>query len=271
MVGDTRLAGDSVRALKSYLDPIVVLYERRDFIDKDPISIPHAFENPRDREIIGLFSAILAWGRRDLILRKLSDLCDRMRYQPYEYIKEFSLNNDAERLKGFVHRTFNDSDAVWLCLALHNVLEQHGSLENLCLTFLDRQSKHVGPSIQGLSDTLFARVPGMPTRIRKHLPRPSSGSACKRLNLFFRWMVRPGPVDFGIWESVRPDQLLLPLDIHSGRQARALGLIQRSTNDWKATIDLTEACRLLSPEDPARYDFAFFGTGEAGKTLVRPE
>lgn len=260
----------SADPLRAYLDPIVDRYERIKFIDKDPISIPHGFEDPRDREIIGLFAALLAWGRRDLMLLKLADLCRRMRYRPFEFVQTFSSGADSDRLKGFVHRTFNSSDAIWLCHSLRHVIEKYGSLESLCRSFLNADEDHVGCCIEGLSRTLLFGVEGVPQRMRKHLALPSSGSACKRLNLFFRWMVRPGPVDFGIWKSITPDLLLLPLDIHSGRQARALGLISRSANDWKSVLELTHACRLLNPNDPTRYDFAFFGTGAAGETLSLP-
>ncbi len=254
-------------SLKTYLDEIVNRYECKEFIANDPVSIPHGFDDASDREIIGLFSALLAWGRRDILLNNLADLCDRMRYQPADFIFHFDEYRDASRFSGFVHRTFNESDAVWLSKALRDVLRAFGSIEKLSASFLTPGAPTIEHALQGLGDTLLSIVPEMPTRMRKHLARPSTGSACKRLNLYFRWMVRPGPVDLGIWTAIQPRQLILPLDVHSGRQARRVGLLRRKSNDWKAAVELTQACRVMNPSDPVRYDFAFFGTGAAGELL----
>jgi uncharacterized protein (TIGR02757 family) len=257
--------------LRAYLDPIVARFENPAFLDRDPVSIPHGFDDPADIEIIGLWSALLAWGRRDLMLRKLEELCERMRYRPHRFIHDFGAGDSTTRMAGFVHRTFNDGDALWLCRALSETIRAHGSLDRLCAGHMGRGDDHAGAALEALSGTLLNALPDSRLRMRKHLARPSTGSACKRLNLYLRWMVRPGPVDFGIWRSIEARQLLLPLDVHSGRQARRIGLIARKANDWRAAIELTAACRLLNPDDPARYDFAFFGAGEAGEFLTLPD
>lgn len=254
-------------SLKSYLDEQVRRFERQSFIESDPVSIPHAFDSRQDREVIGLFSALLAWGRRDILLRNLEDLCERMNLQPAQFVTEFDEHRDGHRLDGFVHRTFNSRDAVCLCLSLREIFRSFGSIEQLCAEFLSPTAETIQDAVQGLSETLFSISPGMPSRMRKHLARPSTGSACKRLCLYFRWMVRPGPVDLGIWKSIHPRQLIVPLDVHSGRQARTVGLISRPANDWRSALELTEKCRIMHPEDPVRYDFAFFGTGAAGEIL----
>jgi len=261
----------SLEALREYLDPIVHRYEKIQFIDLDPISILHGFDNPADREIIGLFSALLAWGRRDLLLRKLGELCERMRFRPYEFVSGFNADRDSGDLSGFVHRTFNSEDAIWLCIALREVLQHYGSLEKLFVSFINPGTPDLGPALEGLSRTLLQAHPEMPRRMSKHLARPSTGSACKRLCLYLRWMVRPGPVDLNVWPSIDKKWLFLPIDVHSGRQARAVGLLYRNANDWKAVQELTRACRKLNVNDPARYDFAFFGTGAAGETLTLPD
>ncbi len=270
MPNDAALGIPANPSLKAYLDRIVNRFERSIFIDTDPISIPHGFDDPADQEIIGLFSALLAWGRRDLLLRKLEQLCERMAYRPHEFIYNFDTSRSAKQLTGFVHRTFNETDAMWLCAALREVVRSHGSVEHCCTSFLNETSPHVGPALQGLGDTLLNILPAMPARMKKHLPRPCTGSACKRLNLYFRWMVRGGAVDLGLWSSIQPAQLLLPLDVHSGRQARAVGILRRSTNDWKAALELTDACRSFNRDDPVRYDFALFAAGAAGEMLVPP-
>lgn len=251
----------SLTELKAYLDALVERFERPAFIESDPISIPHGFDDPRDREVIGLYAALLAWGRRNVMLRKLSELCERMRYQPFRFVTSFDEGRDGERLKGFKHRTFQPVDALWLTKNLRDALRRHGSVEALFAHHLPPQAKHAGPAIQGFSETILTINPRTPHRLRKHLARPEAGSACKRLSMYLRWMVRPGPVDLGLWTALSPDQLLLPLDVHSGRQARALGFLSRKSNDWKAARQLTAGCRRFCPKDPARYDFAFFGAG----------
>lgn len=247
--------------LKEYLDTLVERFEQRAFIDEDPIAIPHGFDDPRDQEVIGLYAALLAWGRRQTILNKLEELCERMDYEPFQFVRGFDPDRDAEALEGFVHRTFQPIDAFWFTKNLSAALAQHGTVERLFADHLSPDDDHVGPAIQGFSTTILSIDPDTPERLRKHLARPEAGSACKRLNMYLRWMVRPGPVDLDIWSAIAPDQLMLPLDVHSGRQARALGLIERKSNDWKAVRRLTAVCQHFCPSDPARYDFAFFGPG----------
>ncbi len=253
--------------LKSYLDGLVERFERPGFVDGDPVSLPHGFDDPDDQAVIGLWAALLAWGRRDVMLRKLRDLCKRMGYQPARFIRRFDEARDGGKLSGFKHRTFQPIDARWLAKNLSAALRRHGSVENLFADHLPPGAEHVGPAIQGFSETLLGIDPETPARLRKHLARPAAGSACKHLAIYLRWMVRPGPVDLGLWTRIAPAQLVLPLDVHSGRQARALGLLERKSNDWKAALALTKRCRRFSPEDPARYDFAFFGTGVNGVSL----
>ena len=253
--------------LKTYLDGLVRRYERPAFIEADPIAIPHGFADPRDRETIGLYAALLAWGQRRTVLRKMEELCERMRYRPYRFVVDFDEARDATRLAGFKHRTFQPTDALWLTKSLSTALRRHETVEALFARHLPEGASDVGPAIQGFSETLLTILPQTPPRLRKHLARPDAGSACKRLCMYLRWMVRPGPVDFGIWADVRLAQLVLPLDVHAGRQARALGLLTRKANDWRAALELTEACRRLCPGDPARYDFAFFGVGAYGASL----
>lgn len=251
---------DFNEALKVYLDGLVAKYETRAFIELDPISIPHGFDDPVDQEIIGLFAALLAWGQRKTVLNKLAELCERMDYQPHAFVYNFDVNRHATALAGFKHRTFQPQDAIWMMQNLSAVLKRYKSIERAFAAF-DTDTTSVGSAIQGFSDLLFSISPETPTRLRKHLARPSTGSACKRLCMYLRWMVRPGPVDLGIWTSISQHKLVLPLDVHSGRQARALGILNRKQDDWRAALALTEACRALCPEDPAKYDYAFFGVG----------
>ena len=253
--------------LKTYLDGLVARFEQPAFIQDDPIALPHGFDDPRDQEVIGLYAAILAWGRRATILKKMEDLCERMRYRPYRFVRDFDEGRDAPRLATFKHRTFQPIDALWFTKNLSEALRQHETVERLFAIHLPEDADDVGAAIQGFSEAMMVMEPGTPARLRKHLARPVSGSACKRLCMYLRWMVRPGPVDLGIWPTIRPDQLVLPLDVHAGRQARALGMLTRTANDWPAALELTHRCRLLRLDDPARYDYAFFGVGAYGVSL----
>ena len=254
--------------LRDYLDPLVRRFERSAFIEDDPISVPHAFDDPDDQVIMGLFASLLAWGRRDIMLRKLGELCERFEMRPAAFIRDFRMERDASRLEGFVHRTFNDQDLIGLVAALNTLTRGH-SLEGIFAEGMSTEAP-VRDGLEHFSRTLLDAVPGRPARINRHVARPSTGSACKRLNMFLRWMTRSGPVDLGRWTCLDPSQLMLPLDVHSGTQARAVGLLQRKANDWKAVEELTEACRRLDPADPCKYDFAFFGTGSSGEDLSPP-
>ena len=245
---------------RAYLDRLTARFEHPAFIDDDPIAVCHSFDDPRDQEVIGLYAAILAWGRRSLILTKLSELCERMAYEPWAFVVNYDEGRDGDRIETFGHRTFLPADTLTFTQRLSHLLNVYGSVENIF--GIAPTDAHVGPAIERFSRRMMNGE--VPRRLSKHLARPSRGSACKRLCLYLRWMVRPGPVDLGIWSSARPDQLILPLDVHSGRQARALGVLNRKANDWVAALELTRACQTLNARDPARYDFAFFGLGVYG-------
>jgi uncharacterized protein (TIGR02757 family) len=260
----------TLSALQTYLDRLVDRYEKPAFIEGDPISIPHAFDDPRDQEVIGLYAALLAWGRRDVMLRKLEELCERMDHAPDRFVRSFTPETDAAALEDFVHRTFQPVDALWLTKNLSQALDHYGTVEHIFAAHRPETSDDPSPvasMLQGVSTTLLTIDEDTPQRLRKHLARPAAGSACKRLNMYLRWMVRPEPVDFGIWDCLDPAELMLPVDVHVGRQARALGLLNRKTNDWKAVRRLTAICRSFCPDDPARYDFAFFGVGSQDESL----
>ena len=246
-----------------WLDALVTRYECPAFIDDDPIGVPRAFETPDDQETIALFAALLAWGRRSVLLRKLAELVDRMDGRPAWFVDRFEVGRHGRQLEGFKHRTFQFHDAIALVLAVQAARRRYGSLGALFAQGLRPDAPDIGLAIQHFSDTLLTLVPEAPLR-SKHLARPSTGSACKRLAMYARWMTRPGPVDLGLWTTVHPRQLVLPLDVHTGRQARHLGLLHRTQDDWRAVQEVTNRLRAFCPEDPARYDFALFGLGAYG-------
>ncbi len=248
-------------AIATLLDAAAEEFQRELYIRYDPISIPHGFDDPRDQEIIGLFAAILAWGRRDTMLRKLEELCDRMSYRPARFVSDFRPGSHGAALSGFKHRTFQTIDALHLCNNLGIIVRREGSLESLISPSLAASLRDIGPAIETLSTSILTAAPETPHRLRKHLARPSTGGACKRLSMYFRWMARPGPFDLGAWTKVDPSLLVLPLDVHSARQARRFGLLSAAANNWKSALALTKTCRTLRAHDPCVYDFALFGLG----------
>ena len=244
--------------LKNYLDELVLRYNRTDFIPNDPISVPHQFTKQQDIEIIGFWTAILSWGLRKTIIRKAQELCDLMDHAPYDFIINHK-EKDRTRFLKFKHRTFNATDTIYFLSFLQAFYRENNSLESL---FYNSGSKNL---YEGLSQfrSNFFNLPDAPLRTRKHIANPSTGSTCKRINMFLRWMVRDDPqgVDFGIWKKIKAYQLYIPLDVHVEKQARKLGLIQRKQRDWKTVIELTDRLKQLDPKDPVKYDFALFGLG----------
>lgn len=251
--------------LKDRLDRLVAHYEQPHFIATDPISIPHGFDDPADQEIIGLYAALLSWGRRETILSNMERLCERMDFQPRRFVERYAEDSGHGRLDGFVHRTFQPVDAHWLTRLLSLALREYGSIGAVFTQGLDPEAQDVGAAIDHFSCLIPTLDPDSPDRLRKHLARPSRGSACKRLAMYLRWMVRGGPVDLGIWRGIDRSQLVLPLDVHSRRLAERFGILTRKANDWRAVTEMTDACRLLDRSDPARYDFAFYAPGAFGE------
>jgi len=248
-------------ALKEYLDGLVSRFNHPGFIELDPISVPHRFSKREDIEVSGFFAAILAWGQRKTILNKMQDLLERMDFAPGDFIQHHS-EKELQRLEGFIHRTFNDTDLLYFIHFLKDVYRDAGSLEKAFFPFPDKRPDAVFHALVAFRKR-FAESPFYPPRTGKHISTPQNGSACKRLNMFLRWMVRKDDagVDFGIWDSIQPAQLVCPCDVHVERQARMLGLVSRPKADWAMASELTENLRQLNPEDPVRYDFALFGLG----------
>lgn len=241
-------------------------YNRPSFIAKDPISIPHRFTNRQDIEIMGFWAAVLAWGQRPVILRKATELIDLMDHAPYDFVRNHD-KRDLERFSHFKHRTFNLTDTGYFLRFFQDYYSQHDSLED---AFLPADggttSETVQPHLESFHDR-FCSLPDFPERTRKHIATPARNSSCKRLLMFLRWMVRRDRtgVDFGIWTRIRPDQLVIPIDVHVGRVARVLGLLDSPQTNWRAALELTQTLRQLDPADPVRYDFALFGLGVEGE------
>lgn len=242
------------QGLKSTLDTKVQQYNHPSFIATDPIQVPHGFTLKQDIEIAGFFAASIAWGNRTMIINNARRLMEIMERQPFEYVMHAGSEN-LRKLEGFVHRTFNADDTLQFVYSLRNIYEQNDSMEAAF------KGDTVKERIHRFREAFFSDQHLQ--RTEKHVSDPFKGSAAKRINMFLRWMVRKdeGGVDFGIWNSISPAELIIPLDVHSGRVARKLGLLERKQNDWKAAEELTANLRQLDPMDPVKYDYALFGMG----------
>ena len=247
--------------LKVFFDKKVDEYNQPFFIANDPISIPHLFSQPADIEIAGFFAAIFAWGNRTTIIQKSLELMKRMDMEPYE----FCINHEPgelNRLLGFKHRTFNDTDLLYFIEFLKSHYSKHDSLEAAFTMHGDT----IETMLTGFHHYFFS-LEHIPNRTRKHIASPEKNSTCKRLNMFLRWMVRHDEkgVDFGIWKNISPAQLICPIDLHVARVAKRFNLLQRKQVDWQAAVELTAYLRKLDKADPVKYDFALFGLGVMDK------
>lgn len=280
--------------LKDFLDYKVEQYNKPNFITNDPICIPHRFSKKQDVEIAAFFAAILAWGQRKTIINKCTELFERMDNAPYDFMLQHS-DDDLKGLLGFKHRTFNDTDLLYFVSFFKFHYEQSDSLETAFLApskpifreeYLEeipvtaggKGSKRYASAACMLPDlsrtpqteqalnyfrSYFFSLPDFPRRTIKHVSSPLQKSTCKRLNMFLRWMVRKDNkgVDFGLWNTVQPADLICPCDVHVDRVARKLGMISRKQTDWQTAVELTKKLAEFDPADPVKYDFALFGLG----------
>ncbi|MFY0607146.1 MAG: TIGR02757 family protein [Cyclobacteriaceae bacterium] len=251
--------------LKAYLDEKVDQYNRPNFIDHDPISIPHRFSKLQDIEIAGFLAAVLAWGQRVTIINKCTEFFEYMDNDPYSFILNHS-DSDLVPFLQFKHRTFNATDALYFIAFFKHHYSNHTSLQSAFTKDAKENAEDVETHLNGFFNYFFS-LEDHPIRTYKHIARPVRKSACKRLNMFLRWMVRndDSRVDFGLWKDISPSQLVCPCDIHVDRVGRSLGLIKRKKTDWQTAIELTNRLKKFDPKDPVKYDFALFGLGVEGE------
>jgi uncharacterized protein (TIGR02757 family) len=249
-----------LQELKRYLDQKAAHYDHPDFIAGDPVCIPHRFSKLQDIEIAGLFAATLAWGNRTTIINKCSELMEMMDNAPYDYVR-YHQPKERMQLLRFGHRTFNGIDLLYFVEFLQHYYTNVTSLEFAFSGHLTPEDETVEKGLAGFHKIFFALE--HPERTRKHVSTPEKNSACKRLNMYLRWMVRKDKngVDFGLWQHISPSQLVCPVDVHVARVATRLGLISEDKSNWKTALQLTARLREMDPEDPVKYDFALFGLG----------
>jgi uncharacterized protein (TIGR02757 family) len=244
--------------LKSFLDEKVDQYNNPNFIESDPIQIPHLFSQKEDIEIAGFLSATIAWGNRKMIISNSKKMMDLLGNAPHDFIMSHS-EKDLQRLEQFVHRTFNGQDFSTFIKGLKHIYQNHGGLENVF--FKHQQESSLQHSISEFKKIFFEIE--HQNRTQKHISDPLNNSAAKRINMMLRWFVRNDNrgVDLGIWKTLSPSLLSCPLDVHSGNVARKLGILTRKQNDAKALAELDAKLRAFDKNDPVKYDFALFGLG----------
>lgn len=247
--------------LEKLLDDWYHLYSTSDFIELDPISIPHKFAKKEDVEISAFLISTIAWGNRTSIVLNGNKLMSLMDNAPSDFVRNHQ-PSDLKVFDRFVHRTFNSADVQFFIVALQSIYHLHGGLE--AVFKVDDVSKNAFDAILNFRRIFFEIEHEI--RVEKHVSNPAKKSACKRINMFLRWMVRhdKSGVDFGIWKGISPAQLICPLDVHTARVARKLGLLERKQNDRLAAEELTDNLSYFCPHDPVKYDFALFGAGVNG-------
>lgn len=256
-----------MQKLKPFLDEWVAIIETPDYIEDDPVSFMHAFDDHEDQAIAGFFAAIMAWGRRDIVLAKVEDLLQRMNHQPALFVRNFT-DDMRPVFDGFKHRTFKPVDMFWITKTLQKILVGFETFERFWQHCFIKAQNENHELITVFHHQFFAQYDQAPRRTRKHISNPDKGSAAKRLYMYLRWVIRnDSPVDPGIMNFMEPADLIIPLDVHAARQARAMGLLTRTYNDWKAAQELTQNMRVLDPADPAKYDYALFGIGVRGEQI----
>jgi uncharacterized protein (TIGR02757 family) len=249
------------KSLEIILNEAFERHHQKGFIANDPISIPHLFTQKEDIEIMGFLVSILSWGQRVTIIKNAHRLIEIFENKPFQFITQHQ-DKDLKACLDFVHRTFNDTDLLSIIGFLKDLYLNQGGLEQAFSEGVKPKDLNVKNGINQFRKS-FEMSPYFVSRTKKHIAYPDSGSACKRLNMFLRWMVRKDDkgIDFGLWEHIKPSQLICPLDVHVIRQALKLNLLKEEKTSWENAVYLTERLKKFDPIDPVKYDFALFGMG----------
>ena len=248
--------------LRDLLEHLHDKYNRPEFSEPDPISIPHSFSDKADREISGFLAATIAWGNRKAIVKSARRMMQYMDNAPADFVNNAS-DKDLATLQTYVHRTFNGQDFTDFVLGIRHITTHWGGIGD----FFEKnyaQTQDMTRVISLFRKEFFACNHN--PHCEKHLSSIDKGAACKRINMYLRWFVRHDNrgVDFGLWKTIPMSALYLPLDVHVGNMGRALGLLSRKQSDWKATEEITRSLREFNANDPVRYDYSLFGAGIDG-------
>ena len=257
--------GKRLNGVRKQLDDLYARYHRREFIHADPLEFIYRYEQPADREIVGLIASSLAYGRVAQILASVSTVLERMP-SPSLFVKDSPHRSLRTTFSDFRHRFTTGEEVAGLLIGVKRVVAEHGSLKSCFLRSLGDHDETVLPALAGLASALTTEMNG---RCNSLIPLPCRRSACKRLHLFLRWMVRRDEVDPGGWDEVRPARLIVPLDTHQYRLCTALGFTRRKSADLRTAMEITEAFRRIAPEDPVRYDFSLTRAGIRSDKVAR--
>ncbi len=255
---------DYSEGLRDLLENLYRTFDFKGHLLRDPLEFPHRYATKRDAEVVAFISSCFAYGRVEVFKPVIEAILERMGRSPYEFLLSFDPSSQLKRFSGVRYRFQQEEEIVIFLHSISRLLQKYGSLEAL---FMENYRGDVRPALEHLFRSL-RRTAGqcidLPGGLKQLLPLPSSGSACKRANLFLRWMVRDGDVDLGLWKGVSKASLIIPLDTHIARISRCLGLTGRSSVDWKTAEEITEVLKTYDPEDPLRYDFALCHQGISG-------
>ena len=247
---------------RAYLDELYHQYNHREYVPPDPLEFVWRYEDPLEREIVGFIASALAYGRVAQIKRSVAYILDKMGPTPRAFIEDASREHLLQVFDGFKHRFTTAFELAEVILGIQRVISLHGSLEHCFLNSL--KSTH-DSTIQALGAFVQELRSSFPDGYNSLLPHPEKKSACKRLHLFLRWMVRRDEVDPGVWDGVSPSLLVVPLDTHMYSICSHLGMTCRASSDMKTSLEITACFRNIIPDDPVRYDFALTRLG------IRPD
>ena len=248
----------SGKARRAFLQETFERFHHAEYISPDPLQFVYLYDDPLDREIVGLIASALAYGRVAQVLKSVGLVLDNMGPSPRCFLEGTDESGLMERFSGFRHRFTTGRELAELLMGIRRIIKRHGSLQACFLAGLRPGADTVGPALAA-----FVRELGEPWggEYNSLIPDPGKNSACKRLHLYLRWMVRSDAVDPGVWSGVSPAGLIIPLDIHMFRTCRSLGMTSRSQADARTALQITDAFREIEPEDPVKYDFSLTRIG----------
>ena len=254
--------------LKQTLDKFYREYNFKERVIHDPIEFPHQYKNPEDIEVSGFIASCFAYGRVDLFKPVIKKILSTMGESPYDFLFSFNLKRHRFLFSGIKYRFNENNDIISLLYVLHRTLKRYKRLDALFKLHCCNDDLDIGIGLTGFVESLLnidtSPVYGKnikPAGLLQFFPLPQKGSACKRMNLFLRWMIRDRDIDFGMWRGIPKNKLVIPLDTHIARISKCLGFTKRSSQDWKTAVEITEALKKLDSEDPLKYDFALCHQG----------
>lgn len=258
-------------SVKALLDKFYGEYNFRERILHDPIEFPHRYKRREDIEIAGFIASCFAYGKVGLFKPVIEKILSAMRGSPYNFLMEFKVKKDGRLFSGIKYRFNENKDIICLLHIISHLLRSHKSIENVFKSFYKKTDSDTGNALTGFidyalkTDTSYIYGKNLkPNGLLQFFPSPSKGSACKRMNLFLRWMIRDKDIDFGVWRGIPENKLIIPLDTHIAKISRCLGFTKRKSQDWKMAVEITNSLKKLDSDDPLKYDFAMCHYGISG-------